>query len=524
MATSLDASFGKLGMMGALRLPALVAVVPVLVLVLGGSPCRAQSLPELIEGVLSSHPSLRAQKALGESAQSAVEGAKWQFFPTPSIAFEQVDAGKSDPNYPSYGDKNVTTLRLQQPLWTGGRLSAGLERAQAGVLASQAALDSTRQDLAVRVLQFYVDWYGALLKRLAFERSLRAHQLLQEQINRRIAGGVSPPSDLTLLLGRKQQTEADLFAAQAQEQTALGHLAQLLGHALLPQELDRARATPLALAASVDELQEQALAHHPAVLKLQAQAQAAEAEVGSARADLLPELYLRAESQYGSYAAPNVSTQNRFFVGLSSRFGAGLSSLTQVSGAQARYQAALADIDSTRLGLGEQIQADYAQALSGQTRLLALQASLDSAERIARAWSRQFVAGRKTWPDVMNAVRELAQLEAQVADARAAQLLLSWRLAIVGRGLESALEQGQQAQAPASDAQVPVQAPVPFQAPTQAPTTLSPSELPLYPERPEEALALRMAPGLDPLRLEPMRLGLDLFGTPDINPDHKASW
>jgi adhesin transport system outer membrane protein len=118
----------------------------------------AQSLPELIEGVLASHPSLRAQKALGESAKDAVEGAKWQFFPTPSIGFEQANTGSSDPNYPSFGDKNITTLRLQQPLWTGGRLSAGLDRAKAGVVSSQATLDGVRQDLALRVLQSYADW------------------------------------------------------------------------------------------------------------------------------------------------------------------------------------------------------------------------------------------------------------------------------------------------------------------------------------------------------------------------------
>jgi len=139
----------------------------------------------------------------------------------------------------------------------------------------------------------------------------------------------------------------------------------------------------------------------------------------------MPEVYLRAESQYGNYAYPNSPTQNRFFVGFSSRFGAGLSTLSQVSGAEARYQAALADIDSTRLSLGEQIQADYAQAQTGQLRLVALQASLESADNITRAWNRQFVAGRKTWPDVMNAARELAQLEAQIGDAKAAQLLVT---------------------------------------------------------------------------------------------------
>jgi adhesin transport system outer membrane protein len=275
---------------------------------------QAQSLPQLIDGVLSTHPSLRSQRALTDSARDAVEGAKWQFFPTPSVGFEQVNAGPSDPNYPSFGDKHVTTLRLQQPLWSGGRLTAGVDRANAGVAASQASLEGTRQDLALRVLQLYADWYGARLKRLASEKSLVAHQALQQQIKRRISGGVSPASDLTLLLGRAQQTEADLSAAQAQEQTALSRLSQLLGSPVEAQALAQALSAPQAIAPSVQGLLEQAQAHNPGVRKLQAQAQAAQAEIDTAKADLLPEVYLRAESQYGSFSAPHIANQSRWFV------------------------------------------------------------------------------------------------------------------------------------------------------------------------------------------------------------------
>jgi adhesin transport system outer membrane protein len=462
---------------------------------------------------------------LGESARDAVEGAKWQFFPTPSIAFEQVDTGHSDPNYPNYGDKNVTTLRLQQPLWTGGRLSVGVERAQAGVQVSEATQDGTRQDLALRVLQLYADWLGARLKRLAYEKNLKAQRVLQDQINRRIAGGVSPRSDLTLLQSRTQQTEADLSGAQAQEQTALGRLAQLLGHALLPDGLSGQVAAPQALASSADELLQEAQMSNPAVLKLQAQAQAAQAEIATAKADLLPEVYLRAESQYGNYAAPNIANQNRIFVGLSSRFGAGLSTLTQVSAAQARYEAALADIDSTRLSLGEQVQADYAQAQAGLQRLRALQASLESADTITRAWNRQFVAGRKSWPDVMNAVREQAQLEAQIADARASQLLLSWRLAIVGRGLQSALA-ASQIDSAGLDAAASVTALRESTPPPNAPPTNIP-DIPLYPQTPGEAIELRMASHIDPSSLGVgvgLGVGVDASDIPGDFKNSEASW
>jgi adhesin transport system outer membrane protein len=484
-------------------------------------PSLAQSLPSLIEGVLSSHPSVRSQLAQGESAKQAVEGAQWQFYPTPSIGFEQVDANPADPSYPSYGDKNVTTLRLQQPLWTGGRLSAGLDRAEAGVLASQATLEGTRQDLAVRVVQIYADWYGALLKRQALDKSLQAHKTLREQILRRIGNGVSPQSDLTLLVGRQQQTEADLSASRAQEQTALGRLSQMLGRTLQPQALAESLSVALVLDENPQDLMDQAQTLSPSVVRLQAQARIADAEISERKADLSPEVYVRAERQYGNYAVPNSSPINRYFVGFSSRLGAGLSSLSQVGGAQARYEAALADIDSTRISLGEQIQADFAQAEAGQARLAALQASLSSSDNIARAWSRQFVAGRKTWLDVMNAVREQAQLETQIADARASQLLLSWRLAIVGRGVDSALVLGQNNTAAKPAAMAPVAAPVSDLAQALAATEVpaiadafgdegwqATGQVPLYAQDPDQGLDLRMAAQID---LSHLGLGLGLL-------------
>jgi len=500
--------------------------------------CYAQSLPELIDGVLAVHPSLRAQRALAESANQSVAAAQWQFYPTPSIEVEQVDASRADPSYPSYGDKNVTTVRLQQPLWTGGRLTAGLNKAQAGVLVSQASLEGVRQDLALRVLQFYADWYGALLKRQAYEKSLKAHWALQEQINRRIAGGISPQSDLTLLLGRTQQTKADLAAALAQEQTALGRLSQLLGRPLQPQALGAQVSAPQALqAAGIEELLQAAQEQSPSVVKLQAQAHIAQAEVRAAQADLLPEAYLRLERQYGNFAYPNSQPLNRYFVGFSSHFGAGLSSLTQVSGAQARYSAALADIDSTRLSLGEQIQADYAQAEAGQQRLLALQASLGSADNITKAWSRQFIAGRKTWSDVMNAVREAAQLETQIADAKSAQLLVTWRLAIVGHGLDTALLSGQamdhmdpiaQGAAAEADAEALALADAAVaEAPTRQEGIATAAHIPLYPQTAADAIELRMAAQLDPSNLGVGVGGADsadLRNSPNLSPLNEGLW
>lgn len=399
----------------------------------------ARTLPELIINVLDIHPALLTQRLLQQSAQDGVKAAEWQFYPTPSVSVERVQTSATDPSY-RYGNSSVTALRLQQPLWTGGRLTAGLDKAKAGVDSSAASLQSVRQDTALRVIQIYSDWNGAYLRGVAAEKSLEVHLRLREQIDRRIAEGLSATSDLTLLLSREDQTSAELAVAKSQQVNSLARLAQLLGAPVNSGELLSSVAPPLPISTqSLAFLVAQAQAESPSVKKLIAQSRVYEADIAEKKSYLTPEVNLRIERQYGSYSVASSATQNRVFVSLSTRFGAGLSGSADVSGARARYQSSLADIDSTRISIGEQVVSDYLLAQSGQRRLFLLISSLKSSEFISEAWGRQFLAGRKTWLDVMNAARELAQVEAQIAEIQANQLVLTWRLSLLVRGLDPTL-------------------------------------------------------------------------------------
>lgn len=399
---------------------------------------HAGSLSSLIERATSVHPSIRAQRELGQSSQEAVKNAKWQFYPTPSIEVAQVQSSSRDPSY-SFGDHRVTVLRLQQPLWSGGRLIAGLKKADAGVLFSRASEELVRQELSLRVVQSYSDWQGANLKAMAFEENLKVYAGLRQQIVRRIEQGVSPKNDLTLLVGRVEQATADLAGARAQQAAAMARLSQLMGKQIQAAEMSQSVSRPLEVDAEPQEALDRAQIESPSVTRLLAQVRISEAEVAVSKGRLSPEIYVRAERQYGNFSLLNAKPENRIFIGVTSQFGAGLSSLSQVGEAQARYRAALADVDNARSNLGEQVLADYVQAESGKRRLAALAASLQASQAISDAWGRQFLAGRKSWLDIMNAARELAQIEVQSADVEASQLLLTWRLFILTRGVDASI-------------------------------------------------------------------------------------
>jgi adhesin transport system outer membrane protein len=58
---------------------------------------------------------------------------------------------------------------------------------------------------------------------------------------------------------------------------------------------------------------------------------------------------------------------------------------------------------------------------------------------VSDSYDRQFLAGRKTWLDVMNAARERIQTQIQIADSQATELVTSWRLLINTQGLAVAI-------------------------------------------------------------------------------------
>ena len=395
----------------------------------------AQVLEQLIATALATHPSTQSQRALVASAEAGLDSARWQFYPTPSVSLENASASATDPLY--QGDKQVATFRLQQPLYTGGRLSAGADKAQANLDQSQATQDDTRQQLALRVVQTYGDWLSAHLKTLANEKSLATHVRLREQVKRRLSEGASAQSDLVLAVARLEGISADVTAARAQGEIALAWLGQLLGSPVDGLALTTVLASPRALNGSAQALLERAIGINPTVTKAQAQARVQEAVIGERRADLLPEVYARIDRQYGDYNVANGAPQNRLFIGLTSRFGAGLSSLSNVEAARRQHAAAMSEIEVQSRTVSEQVLADYALGLSAASRMASIQASLRAAEDVSASYDRQFLAGRKSWLDVMNAARELAQTETQLADLQSTQLVVTWRLAAYTRGIDA---------------------------------------------------------------------------------------
>jgi len=288
-------------------------------------------------------------------------------------------------------------------------------------------------------VQVYGDWFNSQLKIKALQRSLATHQRLIALITHRIEKGVSAASDLTLAEGRMSTVMSALEQANSQSRSAILRLEQLYGHAVDVARLKEMNTTLVLNAVSQPEMVDQALVVSPDVQKAAADILIAESEIGVQRANYSPSLSVQASRQYGNFTYTNQPPQNVVGLVLATQFGAGLSSFTQVDQAKSRYGASKAKEETVRRQITEQVSADLTNFATTELRLASLQRAFLASEQVALSWDRQFLAGRKSWLELMNAAQELAQTELSVADTRAALLILKWRLAITTQGLDKIL-------------------------------------------------------------------------------------
>ena len=410
------------------------------------APRRAEARA-LIREALDTHPAVLAARQAQDSARFDVEGARWQFYPTPSIAYEATSRQTS-----AAANQRSGVLRLQQPLWTGGRLTFQLDRARANEQVSGSAVDVERRDVALRIIQALGELRTAALKRLAYRRSGALHVEYQALVQRRVAEGLSPQGDVVLARSRLVSVRADLEAAQVQQAQALNRLELLLGRSLELEELAEILADARDDAGAdwanpgLEALLTRAAQASPALQRALFEIDVRRTEVDLARSSLAPQVSVRAEHARGS----TTSSASTLHLSVASNFGPGLSDRSGISAALRRVDSKQAELEARRRDVADQVRADYLMAESSERRLQVLSDAAALAADVLVTWRRQFLAGRKTWQDLMNAAREKAQADVQLAETRSVYWAAVQRLRIAADGLDAYLDGLPAAERPAT--------------------------------------------------------------------------
>ncbi|RIA43547.1 adhesin transport system outer membrane protein [Hephaestia caeni] len=363
-----------------------------------------------VERAMADYPAIASSRVSVRASRADLRAAKNQGLPSLALQGVALGTGKGDLG---------TTVVADQPIFTWGRISSGVDAAKARRRASIAKVDESAMQVALDLTDAYFDLARARRRSVILGKGVDEQDMLVESIQRRVEQKVSPRSDLELARSRAAQVRQQLATTKAERQSALMRVFQFVGDTSFnPGNVpiyDAAVSHPDPAGAF-----DQALACSPKRKRLLAEADAARAQAKVAKASALPQL-----SAQMSY---NQIIGTRAGLAVTAQTGGGLSAFAAADAARLRADSATIDVTTADRELIEQLNGDLIENASARDQIESSLAASQSAAVVTESFKRQFITGRRTWLDVMNAVREANQAELAEADAEISAMASAARI------------------------------------------------------------------------------------------------
>lgn len=372
-----------------------------------GIPLR---LDAAAERALDTYPALAAARTQIRATQHDIKAAQWLRYPSVAVGV----VTRSD-----RVGKVAPELQVVQPLWTGGRIKGSIDRATALRSVAQATLLETALDVLLRLSTAYFDIARTNRLQALYAESLAEHRRLVESMERRVFQEVSPQTDLELARARAAQVEQELGLAAAQHAAAMERFLQLVGDRKFDLG-EEPQYSPAQHHPPGTDAVARALACDPTISRLNAEVAVAEADRRLSKAAIFPQVGV--QYSYDRFGGSQVGLAVR------SQTPGGLSPLALAEGAMARRQAAEFQVVSAERDISEKVNLDLVENRSDRTRIESSAAAAQSTAHVTESFLRQFVAGRRTWLDVMNAVREAVAARVALVEVESSAMSSSARL------------------------------------------------------------------------------------------------
>ncbi|AIT80756.1 type I secretion protein TolC [Novosphingobium pentaromativorans US6-1] len=383
---------------------------------------RADTLEQAIARAHENNPQLKGTQFLAKAAEAAVIRAKGAYGPSLSASvrheytFDRTTLG--DVTFDDQGFGTTAALSLSQPLFTSGRLAAGLDAARAGRLIARENLRAASQQLMLDVASAY----ASLQRDLALynvARDIYALLLQQREVTAarfRLRDSTRPDLDQTT--NRLELAAGRVIRARAAVQASAARYRNIVG--AYPDDL--VALPDLAPVPSLEALYAQAEDSNPQLRAARFTALRSRAAVGAARAAMGPQVNAFASAE----RAPLEPYQNTRRV---ERIVAGVS-LTMPLHSSGQLFAALQEAEQRNLAdshFAEQTRRDVRETLASDWNLYrAASAALPRFEEAVRAAqsavngvSRQETAGIRTLRDVLEVTNDLLTARTSEAETRA---------------------------------------------------------------------------------------------------------
>ena len=370
----------------------------------------AQTLDELRAAARNNHPAIKSARLGVDAAGKEVDAASARYLPSLSIVLE--GGGKDLVAEPS------RYLRLEQNVWDGGATAAGVDLAKQSAELARSRVPEQEQDIDLQVISAWQTLQSANGRVVVADRLLKLLSDHEAMMTRRVQSELSTQVELQLVQAQVMQARLDRRKALLNASLAKLRLEQLTGIEGLRNTLSSpaSEGVPERFAAEAQAFQGTdwaALANRqPTVRRAEKELLAAQSRIETKRSELRPQLYARVDRGLGSGGTTAA------FVGVRYSTGAGFAASSEVDALIARAASLEGARDAARLEVLQAMLNDANEIQENLQRYKSLVVLVESSRQIHESYVRQFTAAKKSWLDVMNAMRELSQNEYALNDVQ----------------------------------------------------------------------------------------------------------
>ena len=354
---------------------------------------HAQTLTDAVYIALDQYPSILASQAKSAAADADITRAQGAHYP--QVAW----SGTQN----SYGNGNATNSWIQSPtvnmnVWAGGKIQSDVDRSRALSAASQQQQKITKDEVALLVIEAYLNWSRGLdLVRLAKE-NVATHRKIMNDIKKISDIDRGRGADLSQARVRYENATLSLQQREAE----LGIAAQRLNRMLLgkmPAKPTGMNNMPGTIPPRAEQAAAEINDRHPVIAQKIAEMEAARANVDNAKSQYSPTVNV----SYGKQTTQG-SGQGDYIAQLTVNMPifSGGSTVGAVDQAQGQLRALEFEVKEVRLTQKEKLLAAWSDWKTAQERNKIGKDQSSVGQSVVDSYLKQFMIGKRSLLDVLN--------------------------------------------------------------------------------------------------------------------------
>jgi outer membrane protein len=401
-------------------------------------PAKAYTLAELIDLAEQHNPETRFAWQQAKARAAALGIARGALYPTLAAlvvgSSERVQVLLNSEFFRQTYGIGSPELHVEYLIFDFGGRGGAIDAAKANLLAANLAFNDTHLKVIYQVSSAYYRLLNAIGQMDAAEASLKNAQAVEEDSQDRLDHGLATKPDVLEATAATAQAQYDLQSVIGAEEIARGDLATVMG--LPPQTVYHVQDVnelkmPGELTQSVDAAIDHAFQQRPDLKAQLAELRAADATIKQAKSRYYPTLSFggdggltRAYGQQGQLPPGYVGSEI-WDASLSLKwtiFDGGRRE-HEIAQARAEKAATLAEINSLRDQIADEVWTAYSNVRTAQRQQQAAVALLAAADQSYTAARESYGYGVRSVLDVVAAQKALAQARTEDVATRS-QLLL----------------------------------------------------------------------------------------------------